>query len=107
MKHLFLTSAFILALAILVIAGGVTAAHADGGPEIPRAHQIETPDPGVPFFFTFPIHGPGDLVIPKFQHNYGDHPEGCFPPLVLNEHGQCALPGDDTPPDPIWHRIGF
>ena len=99
MKHLFLTSAFVLALAILLATGGQIA-HADGGPMIPQ-QRVNGP------FFTFPIHGPGDLVIPKFQHNFGDHPIACFPPLVLNQNGQCALPGDETPPDSVWHRIGF
>ena len=59
------------------------------------------------FSYDDPVHGPGDLVIPKFRHNFGNNPSGCTPPLVLNQYGQCAMPGDDTPPDPIWHRIGF
>ncbi len=59
------------------------------------------------FSYDDPVHGPGDLVIPKFQHNFGNHSEGCFPPLVLNSHGQCTLPGGETPPDPLPHRIGF
>ena len=58
------------------------------------------------FSFNNPVHGPGDLVPPK-NPAYGNHPIACTPPLVLNKYGQCALPGDDTPPDPLPHRIGF
>lgn len=58
------------------------------------------------FSFNNPVHSGSDLVPPKYPA-YGHNPNGCTPPLVLNSHGQCALPGDDTPPDPLPHRIGF
>lgn len=54
---------------------------------------------------SFPIHGPGDLNPNPFKTT--GHPAGCFSPLVLNQNGQCALPGMNTPPDPRPHRIGF
>jgi hypothetical protein len=58
------------------------------------------------FSYANPVHGGDDLVPPK-RPAYGNHPHGCTPPLALNKHGQCALPGDDAPPDPRPHRIGF
>ena len=101
MKHpvTFLAFAFILAL-ILALAGG-QAAHADSDPVFPPNLPILLIDDGD----FFPIHGPGDLM--PFPFKDPGHPNACTPPLVLNSHGQCALPGDETPPDPIWHRIGF
>ena len=99
MKYTY-TFAFLLVLFAVAIMAP-TAAHADGGPMM---HILPV--------FQKPIHGPGDLVPPK-NPPYGHHPIACTPPLVLNEHGQCALPGDNTPPDPLPHirpnglRVGF
>jgi hypothetical protein len=58
------------------------------------------------FSYDNPVHGGDDLIPPK-NLTYGNHPNGCAPPLALNRRGQCALPGDDAPPDPPPHRIGF
>ena len=58
------------------------------------------------FSYDDPVHGGDDLGVPK-DALYGNNPNGCTPPLVLNEYGQCAMPGDDTPPDPAPTQIGF
>ena len=66
---------------------------------------VATALPALASGFSTPIHGPGDLNPNPFKDP--GHPNACTPPLVLNSHGQCALPGDETPPDPLPHRIGF
>lgn len=87
MKYVFVLVLF----ALFALAVAPIGAHADGGPTM---HILPV--------FRKPIHGPGDLIPPK-DPDYGNHPVACPPPLVLNEYGQCALPGDDTPPDPLPH----
>jgi len=57
------------------------------------------------FSFDNPVHGGDDLNPNPFKDP--GHPSACTPPLVLNSHGQCALPGDETPPDPLPHGAGF
>lgn len=62
--------------------------------------------------FPFAIHD-GLFTFPLKKAPFGHNPNGCTPPLIPNEHGQCSLPGDNTPPDPLPHirpnglRVGF
>ena len=94
----------VLALILALTLSGV--AHADGGPtfKMPPASRLTVNHVDSDFPFP-PFHGWDDLFRSPFKKH--GHPEACFPPLVLNSHGQCALPGDETPPDPLPHRIGF